>query len=294
MKQDEIKIAYEIHGDMNNPIIVIVQGLGMPLTATPPEFVSQLMERGYCLLLLDNRDIGRSDKIQQKPPNIIFQVIKYKLGLRVKYFYKLDDMMNDINNLLVKLNIETAHIIGVSMGGMIAQLMAIHHPAKIKSLTSIMSSSGNPKLPGPSWKIAKFILKGSENKNINGSESFYQQLWRLIGSPKYPMSDEQIDLFVKRIVDRGMTSGGSVRQILAIMKSYNRVPQLNKLNVPTLVIHGEEDKLVPIECGVDTADAIKMSELWRIPGMGHDFPFELIDEFVNRISKHIQKAEMLP
>ena len=294
MKQDEIKIAYEIHGDMNNPIIVIVQGLGMPLTATPPEFVSQLMERGYCLLLLDNRDIGRSDKIQQKPPNIIFQVIKYKLGLRVKYFYKLDDMMNDINNLLVKLNIETAHIIGVSMGGMIAQLMAIHHPVKIKSLTSIMSSSGNPKLPGPSWKIAKFILKGSENKNINGSESFYQQLWRLIGSPKYPMLDDEIDSFVKRIVDRGMTSGGSVRQILAIMKSYNRVPQLNKLNVPTLVIHGEEDKLVPIECGVDTADAIKMSELWRIPGMGHDFPFELIDEFVNRISKHIQKAEMLP
>ena len=294
MKQDEIKIAYEIHGDMNNPIIVIVQGLGMPLTATPPEFVSQLMERGYCLLLLDNRDIGRSDKIQQKPPNIIFQVIKYKLGLRVKYFYKLDDMMNDINNLLVKLNIETAHIIGISMGGMIAQLMAIHHPAKIKSLTSIMSSSGNPKLPGPSWKIAKFILKGSENKNINGSESFYQQLWRLIGSPKYPMLDDEIDSFVKRIVDRGMTAGGSVRQILAIMKSYNRVPQLNKLNVPTLVIHGEEDKLVPIECGVDTADAIKMSELWRIPGMGHDFPFELIDEFVNRISKHIQKTEMLP
>ena len=294
MKQDEIKIAYEIHGDMNNPIIVIVQGLGMPLTATPPEFVSQLMERGYCLLLLDNRDIGRSDKIQQKPPNIIFQAIKYKLGLRVKYFYKLDDMMNDINNLLVKLNIETAHIIGISMGGMIAQLMAIHHPAKIKSLTSIMSSSGNPKLPGPSWKIAKFILKGSENKNITGSESFYQQLWRLIGSPKYPMLDDEIDSFVKRIVDRGMTSGGSVRQILAIMKSYNRAPQLNKLNVPTLVIHGEEDKLVPIECGVDTADAIKMSELWRIPGMGHDFPFELIDEFVNRISKHIQKAEMLP
>ena len=294
MKQDEINIAYEIHGDMNNPIIVIVQGLGMPLTATPPEFVSQLMERGYCLLLLDNRDIGRSDKIQQKPPNIIFQAIKYKLGLRVKYFYKLDDMMNDINNLLVKLNIETAHIIGISMGGMIAQLMAIHHPVKIKSLTSIMSSSGNPKLPGPSWKIAKFILKGSENKNINGSESFYQQLWRLIGSPKYPMLDDEIDSFVKRIVDRGMTSGGSVRQILAIMKSYNRVPQLNKLNVPTLVIHGEEDKLVPIECGVDTADAIKMSELWRIPGMGHDFPFELIDEFVNRISKHIQKAEMLP
>ena len=107
------------------------------------------------------------------------------------------------------------------------------------------------------------------------------------------MSDEQIDSFVKRIVDRGMTAGGSVRQILAIMKSYNRVPQLNKLNVPTLVIHGEEDKLVPIECGVDTADAIKMSELWRIPGMGHNFPVELIDEFVERISNHIQKAEKL-
>jgi len=291
MKQDKINIAYEIHGDMNNPIIVIVQGLGMPLTATPPELVSRLIECGYCLLLVDNRDIGQSDKIQQEPPNIIFQALKYKLGLRVKYFYKLDDMMNDINDLLVKLNIETTHIIGVSMGGMIAQLMAIYHPVKVKSLTSIMSTSGNPELPGPSWEIAKFILKGSKNKNINGAESFYRQLWRLIGSPQYPMSDDDIDSFVKRIVDRGMTAGGSVRQILAIMKSYNRVPQLKTLNVPTLVIHGAEDKLVPVECGMDTADAIEMSELWCIPGMGHDFPFELIDQFVDRISKHISKAE---
>ncbi|MEC9415488.1 MAG: alpha/beta hydrolase [Pseudomonadota bacterium] len=291
MKPDKINIAYEIHGDLNNPIIVIVQGLGMPLTATPPQLVSQLKESGYCLLLLDNRDIGQSDKIKQKPPNIIFQALKYKLGLRVKYFYKLDDMMNDINNLLVKLNIETAHIIGVSMGGMIAQLMAINHPGKIKSLISIMSTSGDPNLPGPSWKIAKFILNGAKNKNINGAESFYKHLWRLIGSPQYPMSDDDIDSFVKRIVDRGMTTGGSVRQILAILKSYNRVPQLKKLTLPTLVIHGVEDKLVPVECGVDTANAIDKSELWCIPGMGHDFPLELIDEFVSRISNHINKAE---
>ena len=177
------------------------------------------------------------------------------------------------------------------MGGMIAQLMAIHHPKKIKSLTSIMSTSGNPKLPGPHWEVAKFSLSGAKNKNINSPVAFYHRLWKLIGSPAYPRSSQELDEFVERIMTRGMTPGGSVRQILAILSSSNRCADLKKLRLATLVIHGNEDKLVPIECGLDTAKCIPNAELWQIPGMGHDFPYELLTEFTNKIAAHIHTAE---
>ena len=291
MAFQSMRLAYEIHGDLSNPIIVVVQGLGMPLTATPTALIEKLVNKQLCLLLIDNRDIGHSEMFNQIPPNIIWQGIKYRFGFKVKSFYKLDDMMNDINSLLNKLNINHVHILGVSMGGMIAQLMAIYHPEKIKSLTSIMSTSGNPKMPGPKWEVAKFILMGSRNKNINSTASFYHHLWKLIGSPKYPRSTQELDQFVKRITERGMSAAGSVRQILAILSSRNRCSDLKRINIPTLVIHGDQDKLVPVECGINTAECIKDSELWIIPGMGHDFPYELLDEFSNKITQHIQHAE---
>ena len=291
MEKQALNLAYELHGDPSDPIVVIIQGLGMPLTATPPELVEKLVKKELCLLLIDNRDIGQSEKLDRTPPNIIWEAIKYQLGFKVKYLYKLDDMMNDINALLVKLDIKSIHILGVSMGGMIAQSMAIHHPKKIKSLISIMSTTGNPKLPGPKWMVAKFILLGSRNKEIHDSSSFYHQLWKLIGSPKYPRSTEELNQFVRRIMGRGMTAGGSARQLLAILTSRNRCVDLESLTIPALIIHGDEDNLVPIECGINTAESIKDSILWRIPGMGHDFPYELIDEFTDRISQHVLNAD---
>ena len=154
-----------------------------------------------------------------------------------------------------------------------------------------MSTSGNPKMPGPHWDVAKFILSGTKNKNINSPVSFYHQLWRLIGSPVYPRSSSELDEFVDRIMSRGMTPGGSMRQILAILSSSNRCADLTKLNLPTLVIHGDKDKLVPVECGIDTAEYIPNAKLWLIPGMGHDFPYELLTEFTNRIADHLLSAE---
>ncbi len=291
MNVPKIKLAYKLYGNPSDPVVIIVQGLGMPLTATPPKLVKNLVKKSLCLLLIDNRDIGQSDIIDIKPPNIILEALKYKCGFPVNSCYSLKDMMNDINNLLESINVDNAHIIGVSMGGMIAQLMAIHHPGKIKSLTSIMSTSGNPKMPGPHWDVAKFILSGTKNKNINSPVSFYHQLWRLIGSPVYPRSSSELDEFVDRIMSRGMTSGGSIRQILAILSSSNRCADLTKLNLPTLVIHGDKDKLVPVECGIDTAECIPNAKLWLIPGMGHDFPYELLTEFTNRIADHLHSAE---
>jgi pimeloyl-ACP methyl ester carboxylesterase len=291
MNVPKIKLAYKLYGNPSDPVVIIVQGLGMPLTATPPKLVKNLVKKSLCLLLIDNRDIGQSDIIDIKPPNIILEALKYKCGFPVNSCYSLKDMMNDINNLLESINVDNAHIIGVSMGGMIAQLMAIHHPGKIKSLTSIMSTSGNPKMPGPHWDVAKFILSGTKNKNINSPVSFYHQLWRLIGSPVYPRSSSELDEFVDRIMSRGMTPGGSIRQILAILSSSNRCADLTKLNLPTLVIHGDKDKLVPVECGIDTAECIPNAKLWLIPGMGHDFPYELLTEFTNRIADHLHSAE---
>ena len=289
-----ISIAYQIHGNKENPVILVIQGLGMPLTATPPEIINELVARGYCLLLVDNRDIGHSQIIDKKIPNLLVQVIKYILGFKVKCFYKLDDMMFDINNLLDEINVNNCHVIGVSMGGMISQLMAIKNPDKVNSLISIMSTPGNPKLPRPKWNVIKYILNGSNKKNINNPESFYIKLWKLIGSPKYPRSNDEIKEFVSRIISRGVSAQGSIRQILAILNSYDRTSELNKITIPTLVIHGNNDPLVPVECGIDTANAINNSDLWIIEGMGHDFPYELLDQFVERIDNHIKSIESRP
>ena len=287
----DISIAYQIHGNKENPVILIIQGLGMPLTATPPEIIDELVAREYCLLLVDNRDIGHSHIIDEKIPNLLVQVIKYILGFKVKSFYTLDDMMNDINILLDEINVSNCHIIGISMGGMISQLMAIKNPDKVNSLTSIMSTTGNPKLPRPKWNVIKYILNGSNNRNTDNPESFYIKLWKLIGSPKYPRSNDEIKEFVNRIISRGISTKGSIRQILAILNSYNRSTELNKINIPTLIIHGNDDPLVPVECGIDTANAINKSDLWIIEGMGHDFPYELLDQFVDRIDNHIKNVE---
>ena len=288
-----MKIAYEIHGDIHDPVVIIIQGLGMPLTATPPEIVSKLVKCGYCLILIDNRDIGQSDQMKTKIPNIFIQVIRYLFKFRVTSFYSLEDMANDINNLTIKLNISNYHVIGVSMGGMIAQLLAIKHTNKVKSLISIMSTSGDPNLPKPRWKIVKFILSGSKQKNISNASSFYINLWRLIGSPAYPRTYQEISLFVDRILSRGVSKRGTIRQMLAIMSSYDRSASLKKIDTPSLIIHGTDDLLVPYECGIDTANSIKNSKLWSIKGMGHDFPFELYDEFVSRIDSHIKSSNKL-
>ena len=286
-----MKIAYEIHGDIHDPVVIIIQGLGMPLTATPPEIVAKLVKRGYCLLLIDNRDIGQSEKMRTKIPNIFLQVIRYLFKFRVTSFYSLEDMANDINNLTIKLNISNYHVIGVSMGGMIAQLLAIKHTNKVNSLISIMSTTGDPGLPKPRWKIVKFILSGSNQKDISNASSFYIKLWRLIGSPAYPRTHEEISSFVDRILSRGVSKRGTIRQMLAIMSSYDRSACLNMINTPSLVIHGTDDLLVPYECGIDTANSIKNSKLWSIKGMGHDFPYELFNEFVSRIDSHIKSND---
>lgn len=287
-----IRLAYERHGPSDAPVICMVQGLGMTLAAWPPVLIEGLVSAGYGVLTLDNRDIGQSQLMSgMGVPNFITAGLKYRLHLRVKAPYRLLDMMKDTAGLLRSLAIPRAHVVGVSMGGMISQLLAIHEPELVASLTSIMSTTGNRRLPGPEPEVARHIMSRPKSRSREDRLAFNLKTWKLIGSRAYPRSQEEMTQFVLRNLDRGVTASGIARQTLAILASPSRVADLKKLGVPSLVIHGEEDRLVRVECGRDTAQAIPNAKSHFIPGMGHDLPPQLMDQFVGLISDHVAAAE---
>lgn len=286
-----LPIAYNEHGDEKNPPMLLVQGLGLPSTAWPPEFIDCLIQRSLRVITFDNRDTGQSGQIQSRPRNMLWQFLRQKMGLGVSAPYRLDDMMTDALGLLDALRIESAHVVGISMGGMIAQLMAIHAPARVRSLTSIMSTTGNRRLPGPSRKIVNHMLRRPPETEPGLRNDYYHKLWELIGSPDYPTSKERRQQFLQRVFERGITAAGSERQLLAIMASPDRVNDLNRIKLPTLVIHGEADPLVPLLGGIETANAIPESTFTTIPGMGHDLPVQLIPRIVEMLADHSLAVE---
>jgi len=286
-----IKIAWERHGDVTNPAICLVHGLGMPLTAWPAALVSGLVSRGFNVITMDNRDIGRSQLMSDSAaPSLFLNGLRRQLGLRVHAPYHLKDMMADTTALLRSLEIERVHVVGVSMGGMIAQLLAIHEPALVASLTSIMSTTGNRHLPRPDPEVARHIFSRPVTRSKEDRIAFNIRTWELISSPAYPSDKNDRIAFILRNLERGVTAEGIRRQTLAIMAAPSRVPQLQKLNLPCLVIHGKEDRLVRLECGEDTALSIPGSKLCVFPGMGHDLPGPLIDHFAQLIADQAHSA----
>lgn len=292
IKSNGIDIAFEEHGSAGDPAVLMVQGLGMPLSGWPPAMLEALVGKGFHVIAMDNRDIGRSQLLSELDvPNIAWQTMRRKLGLAVRSPYQLTDMMQDAQGLLDALNIYGAHVVGVSMGGMISQLLAIHHPARVKSLTSIMSTTGNPKLPGPTREVRRHIMRGPAAATDEARLEYHQRLWRLIGSPEYPLPEQELSAFLQRVFECGMTRGGVARQMLAIMAAHDRAAELHRLQTPSLVIHGEADPLVPVECGHDTAGAIPGSRIVTIPGMGHDLPEALVPRLTSLIGDHAWAAE---
>lgn len=290
VKSNGIDIAYEVHGELDKPIILLIHGLSMSLVAWPPALLRALKNAGYTLILFDNRDMGLSQKMDELGlPNFALQVLKHKLRLPVKSTYQLEDMMHDALGLLDALEIDRVHVMGVSMGGMIAQLLAIHYPDRVKTLTMIMSTTGKRGLPGPRKQVVKHFLSKPESSSLDDRLAFAQKTWRLIGSPKYPMDSEVIEVFVKALLERGMPRVGTARQMLAVLAAKSRNRQLARLKIPSLVIHGKEDPLIPVECGIDIASSIPNCALELIDGMGHDLPSELIPQISQRIIKHMQK-----
>jgi pimeloyl-ACP methyl ester carboxylesterase len=283
-----VDIAYQLHGNPSHPTVLLIQGLSTPLTGWPSVMVELLVAANFQVLLVDNRDVGRSQQLDHLPiPNMVWVITKLKLGLSIKTPYQLEDMMQDTVALLDALKLPEVHVVGASMGGMIAQLMAIHHPQRVKTLTSIMSTTGYKKLPRIDKNIREALLKKPASKDYQDRMHYHIKKWQVIGSPDYPSSDTYLNEYVDSMLQRGITAKGTMRQMLAIMTAGNRQNALSKLDIPSLVIHGDRDGLVNLAGGKATVKAIPNAKLKIYPGMGHDFPVELIPNIVDDIVAHV-------
>jgi pimeloyl-ACP methyl ester carboxylesterase len=199
-------------------------------------------------------------------------------------------MMRDVVGLMDALGIDAAHLVGVSMGGMISQLMAIHEPQRVLSLTSIMSTTGDRSLPGPRKHLTRHYARGPASQTDEARLAFLWQTWRILSSQTHPLTDEELAEFLRLILSRGVTSAGIARQTLAILAAPSRVQRLGQLRVPTLVIHGDQDPLFPPECGRATATAIPGARLVAVPEMGHDLPLAILPRICQQISQHLKSV----
>ena len=280
-----ITLEYEVHGD-GDPLL-LVMGLGGQLVAWPATFVAGLVDRGFKVITFDNRDIGLSTKIDAAPPTKT-QSAMFSISRRfAKSAYLFSDMAKDAVGLLDALNIERAHVVGMSMGGMIAQTMAIEHPSRVRSLTSIMSTTGNPRVGRPKTSV---LLRAG--KLTRGSKETFPErqaaLFKLFSGSLY--DELEIREVAKLSVERNFTPDGTARQMAAIMASPDRTPLLKKLNVPTLVVHGLEDGLVQPSGGYATTKAIPGARLLAFPDMGHNLPQARIPEILDEIKRNTLRA----
>ena len=289
---NDLQIACELYGPEDAPAILLVHGLGMPLSGWPPAFVEKFLGDGYRVVMFDNRDIGKSQHLSHvRARNAGWELLRSRVGLKVRSPYILRDMMQDAVGVLDQLQIDSAHVVGASMGGMISQLLAIHAGERVRSLTSIMSTTGRRGLPGPSKDIGRHILSRPRNASVQETLEHGVRTWELIGSPAYRKDRAEIEEFLMNLYQRGVTPEGVTRQMLAILASPPRHESLRQLSIPSLVIHGDQDPLVPLACGEDTANSIPESTLHIYPGMGHDLPDDLLPDMAQRISRHAAEAD---
>ena len=283
-----IRIAFDTAGDPKSVPLLLISGLGLQLTAWPDEFVEGLVELGFYVIRFDNRDSGLSTKFEHAgTPSLTLAWLKSLLRIPLKPPYRLEDMAGDAIGVLSALGIARAHVVGMSMGGMVGQLMAAKYPSRVLSLTSIMSSSGRRGLPGPTQNARRALLRRPRGAaDIDTAIEYNVQLLQAIGSPAYPTPEKHLRRRVARALRRNCCPGGVVRQMLAVTACGDRTPQLQTIVAPTLVIHGAADPLVPLACGVDTAQAIPGARLEVIEGMGHDLPAQLLERLLALIDAH--------
>jgi len=282
----DVDICYQTFGTPDGEPLLLVMGLGGPMTWWEPELCEELVRRGFYVIRFDNRDCGRSTKMAERVSRTA--LVRAFAGRRVRPPYTLADMAGDAFGLLDHLGLETAHVCGVSMGGMIAQTMAVDRPKRVRSLTSIMSTTGKRTV---GWQHPSLLpnLLGQ----AGGREGYIEasvKTWKLIGSPAYPETDERIRADAAATYDRGVSRGGTLRQMMAILTQPNRAPRLRALTMPALVVHGLADKMVHVSGGRATAAAIPGSELLLIDGMGHDLPPALYDTFADGIRRTASRA----
>ena len=271
--------------------MLLIMGVGAQLTLWPIELVEALAAHGFRVIRFDNRDIGLSQKLHDvKVPNLPMMIVKAKLRLPVSSPYSLGDMADDAIGLLDALGIEKAHIVGASMGGMIAQQVALRHAERVFSLTSIMSTTGSRTVPAAKREAIKALTTRPASNDMEALVDHGVMLSGAIGSPAYPGDPDRVRSRVRENIERSVYPDGFGRQMAAIIADGDRSRALAKVGVPTLVLHGEDDPLVRLEGGKHTAASIPNAVLKTYPGMGHDFPLELIDEIAAAISDHARSA----
>ena len=272
----------------SQPVVLLIMGLGMQLVAWPPQMVQALVDAGYRVIRMDNRDIGLSQHFNKLgKPNLLWASLKYKLGFASKAPYSLSDMAQDAIGVLDTLKIKYAHEVGVSMGGMIAQRVAIAAPKRVLSLTSIMSSSGARGLPQARPEVLRALLKRPA-KGPQAALDHFVALFKIIGSPAFPTPEPEMRERIALGVRRSYHPVGTLRQMLAVVADTDRAEQLATITCRTLVIHGEADPLVPLANGQDTAQRIAGARLLTIPGMGHDLPPEPVRQILVELLPHLQ------
>ncbi len=282
-----IELFHEDSGNPNAEVILLVMGLGAQLTLWPDELVAALAAEGFRVIRYDNRDIGLSQKMEgQRAPSPAVQVLRKKIGFPAKVPYTLKDMADDGIGLLDALGVERAHVVGASMGGMIAQLMAVHHGERLASLTSIMSTTGNGKLPQAEKHAIDALVAPIQSMEEESLVAHGLNIAKNIGSPGYPFDPDQQRERVLLNMRRSVYPAGLPRQLAAIIDDGCRRSRLANVTVPTLVMHGEADPLVKLEAGEDTAKHISGARLVTIPGWGHDLPIALIPRIASEIAGH--------
>ena len=290
-----ITIAYESFGPADRETMLLIMGNGAQLTAWPLELCEELVQRGYRVIIYDNRDVGLSTKFDEAGVPDAKAVIEARLaGKPSPLPYSLDDMAKDAVGLLDALGIKKAHIVGVSMGGMIAQLVAADHPEHVLSLTSIMSTSGNPEVPFPAnpGAVAKMPPPAPE-VDTEAIITNAVKLITVLAGPHYPPDEKRVRDTVVRSMKRSTDKAGMSRQnaVSAIGLFDDRRTKLKTIKAPTVVVHGALDPLIPVEGGKDTAANIPGAELRVIPEMGHDLPIPLVKTIADAITAAASRAK---
>lgn len=288
---DEITLAYDTFGETASPCLIMIMGLGAHMRVWPDELCQGLADCGFFVIRFDNRDAGASTHFDHLGrPSILRNLVFKTLTGKQHIPYTLNDMAEDVLALMNRLSITSAHIIGASMGGMIAQIVAAKTPQKVRSLTYVMSAARSP-LRHIKLGIILKLWQRPQCTNSDIAIQYNVMMNQLIGSPDYPMSQTELIKLAELNYQRTYSKTGYSRQLAAVLLSDHRLELIRRIKAPTLVIHGKDDPLIPIQFGREIAEYAPNSELFEIKGMGHNLPPTLIPKLKRRINEHLQNAE---
>lgn len=286
-----IEIEVETAGPEDGPPVLLIMGLGAQLTLWPEAFVGRLAEAGLRVIRFDNRDIGLSTKFDHAGlPDFAALMAAARGGAPYRVPYLLDDLAADAVGVLDALDITRAHVVGLSMGGMIAQIVAARHAERTRSLTAIMTSTGRAGLPEGSPEARAALLAVPAGNDRPSLIAHGKMVRRALQSPAYPMEEAELEDFIGRQIDRSFYPEGAARQYAAIIASGDRVGLLPQVKAPTLVLHGEADPILPLAHGQDIASLVPGARLRSYPGWGHDVPAALIPELTGQMADHFGRA----